>query len=234
MLLHGHDQELEALSYSPDGAMLASAGGDARVRLWDASTGRAIGEPFAAAKDRVAALAFAPAGDVLAAGSWDGNVRLYRVADRSMAGVLPPGARAIVRSLAYLDDRRLVVGYVSGGAVLWSAGDGTWQPRPLPGSAESIGDVASDRKRMRIAGASGRTVSVWNLETEPAGVEQWISARNVTALAFDPAGRLHVGLDDGTIRGLDPETIEEVSAMSGHGGRTALSLAVDASGAFLA
>jgi WD40 repeat protein len=87
---------------------------------------------------------------------------------------------------------------------------------------------------MRIAGASGRTVSVWNLETEPAGVEQWISARNVTALAFDPAGRLHVGLDDGTIRGLDPETIEEVSAMSGHGGRTALSLAVDASGAFLA
>ena len=42
----------EAVAFSPDGRLLAAAFGDGHIRLWDAKSGEAVGEPLgAAAKD---------------------------------------------------------------------------------------------------------------------------------------------------------------------------------------
>jgi len=38
----GHTNQVNGVSFSPDGKMLASASGDKTVKLWDTSTGKQI------------------------------------------------------------------------------------------------------------------------------------------------------------------------------------------------
>jgi WD40 repeat protein len=73
-----------AIAYSPDGATLASAGGDGSARLWDAATQQEIGTPMTAGPGPVYAIAYSPDGATLvtagASGSSGGNARQWDVA----------------------------------------------------------------------------------------------------------------------------------------------------------
>jgi WD40 repeat protein len=72
--------------------MLATAGHDGVVRLWDLSTGaelRRVGEPG----DRLTGVAFSPDGRMLAATGTDADIRLWDVAELLGAGI-PRGPRA--------------------------------------------------------------------------------------------------------------------------------------------
>eukprot|EP00667_Euglena_gracilis_P008580 EG_transcript_8694 len=70
-----------AAAYSPDGTLIATGASDGNIRLWDAASGAALGQPLRGHTLGVTALAFHPDGEGLLAGGDDGTVRAWRLRD---------------------------------------------------------------------------------------------------------------------------------------------------------
>ncbi|MFE9678686.1 TIR domain-containing protein [Streptomyces sp. NPDC006259] len=104
--LTGHTGKLWAAAAHPGRPLLATAGDDRTVRLWDARTG----EPAAVLTGhtgRVLAVAFHPDGSLLASGGEDGTVRLWDLPEDGPAALratlvgLPGGWAALAPSGGY-------------------------------------------------------------------------------------------------------------------------------------
>ena len=80
LTLTGHTDDVNSVSFSPDGKTLASGSDDDTIRLWDVATGRDI-LTLTGHTDDVNSVSFSPDGKTLAsAGGWDDfTVRLWDV-----------------------------------------------------------------------------------------------------------------------------------------------------------
>ncbi|WP_345128181.1 Hsp70 family protein [Dactylosporangium darangshiense] len=119
--LHGHRGAVLGIAFAPGGGLLASAGADTTIRLWDAAAG-AQHAILAGHTEPATAVAFNPAGTLLASAGLDTTIRLWDAATGAHLHTLD-GHDGAVHALAFAPDGGMLISGGADGAVrLWNVG----------------------------------------------------------------------------------------------------------------
>jgi hypothetical protein len=108
-VLKGDTDFVYSAAFSPDGKRIVTASWDKTVRLWEAETGKPIGEPLRGHADAVYTAAFSPDGKRIVTASADKTVRLWDAETGKPIGEPLTGHADSVSSAAFSPDGKLIV-----------------------------------------------------------------------------------------------------------------------------
>ena len=228
--LRGHAVPIEALTITSDGALIASAGTDGQILVWDAKTGkqlRGILEPGA----QVTALASSE--HVVLAGLADGSAALWNMDTGEKVAKLREH-EGPVRAAAFLGSSREYVTTGQDSRVrLWNGSRvrNSWSDHKRPVYAVAY----SAYKRSLVTGGADKTLKLWDEKKRKLVRTYQGHTEDVRAVAIAPDGGLIASAgNDRTIRLWATSSGEApLHALTGHTNRI-VSLAFSPDGRMLA
>ncbi|CUA73343.1 Cilia-and flagella-associated protein 52 [Chlamydomonas reinhardtii] [Rhizoctonia solani] len=102
--LKGHTGDVTSISYSPNGALIASGSFDRTIIVWDAYTGSQALTPLIGHSDRIGLVNFSSDSSRLVSGSYDKTIRIWNVETGQTLLELLPGHQQAIVSVAFSPD----------------------------------------------------------------------------------------------------------------------------------
>ncbi|KAJ3714302.1 WD40-repeat-containing domain protein [Lentinula guzmanii] len=194
---------------------------DGSIRIWNADTGEAIGDPLKGHSNWVSSVAFSPDGKRIVSGSDDKSIRIWNADTGEAIGDPLQGHSSQVTSVAFSPDgNRIVSGSWNASIRIWNADTGEAIGDPLQGHFNHVTSVAfsPDGKRI-VSGSCDESIRIWNADTgEAIGDPLQGHSHIVNSVAFSPDGkRIVSGSDDKSIRIWNADTQEAIGdPLQGH------------------
>ena len=164
----GFSDRVVALDYSPDGKLLAAAGGpptgDGELKLLEPATGRVVAEPKASHTDTILAVRFRPDGKLLATASADKFVKVFAVPDCQFQKSFE-GHTHQVQDVDWRADGAVLVSAGADQTVkVWDYGSGD-QIRSFNAHARAVTRLSAQRKQPWVFTASDDgSAKLWNID----------------------------------------------------------------------
>ncbi|WP_143175029.1 WD40 repeat domain-containing serine/threonine protein kinase [Cryptosporangium aurantiacum] len=197
------------LTFDPSDTTLATAGSDAAVRFWNASSGKQNLAPITGLESEVGSVAFSRDGSVVAAADVSG-IRLTNPGETRPFESMPVAA-VTNHGLVYSPDGRRLASSSEAGVELWEVNTGALLRR-LPGTTPSSGVVFSPDGSLLAAAVGEGRIQVWSV-AEGIPVGPVIVVPNLSpggAVAFDENSTHLVTCERTTVRWWDPTTARQV------------------------
>ncbi|MFF3918444.1 WD40 repeat domain-containing protein [Streptomyces sp. NPDC001852] len=185
--------KLVSAAFSPKDELLASAGSDGKVQLWDPVTGRSRGVVMTGHTGPLTVMAFSPDGTLLASAGSDGKVQLWDPVTGRSRGVVMTDHTGPLTAMAFSPDGRLLASGGGDATVrLWNPINGQAVGEPMIGHSAVINAVtfSCDGTLLASAGADGR-LRLWQPDAQRL-MNEILSDQNpvANAVAFSPDGTL--------------------------------------------
>lgn len=179
--LTGFKGKANAVAFSPDGATVYAAGGEAGivgiVKSWKTSDGAPL-QSFEGHLDAAYALAVSPDGKMIATGAYDQKIRLWDVATGKEIALLK-GHNGVVNGLSFRPDGKVLASASADRTVkLWSIPGGQRLDTLSQPTKEQTSVVfTADGKQLFSAGGDNR-IRLWQISTDAKeGTNKIITSR---------------------------------------------------------
>ncbi|MFO7903600.1 MAG: protein kinase domain-containing protein [Planctomycetota bacterium] len=215
--LRGHRNEIWSVAFAPDGAVLASAGVDQVIKIWNPAAGHEIDE-ITGLTDEVRCIAFSPVERTLAAGGADPVIRMWDLTSGKEHSSLF-GHTSEVRGLDFAPDGQMLA------SVGYDHSLRFWDPT----ASECLRDVRAHDTRVQCVAFVGNetvatagddgTIKFWNARDGSLKNTIENSTDGVTSIAFADGGRLLASSHwDGSILLRDMQFTREPDRLQRHRG----------------
>ncbi|QRV93467.1 Notchless protein [Ceratobasidium sp. AG-Ba] len=211
-----------AVTYSPDGAFLASIGPERNaICIWDAETGERLGHSMKGHKHYISSIAYSPDGTRIVSGSYDRTIRIWcSYTGRQIGNPIKYHTSSLLSVACSPNGGSIATGSIDGTIQIWCAHTGQQIGTPLKGHTSAVTSIVYSASGALLAsGSQDMTLRIWNVHTRSQiGAPLSGHTNRITSVSYSPCcNHIISGSWDKTVRIWDAFTGKQIGdPLTGH------------------